>query len=87
MGLLSEVFDKLAKSVTVNLSLAEINPDLVAKIRDLARIHKGKCSLRFQIMDEEERMFVELPSRKLRVEVKEFVVALEKLDILKYKIG
>ena len=87
ISLLSEVFDKFAKSVTVNLLLADINPDLIGKIRDLAKIHKGKSILRFQIMDEEEKMVVELPSRKSRVELKEFVIALEKLEILKYKIG
>lgn len=87
ISLLSEVFDRFAKLVTVNLSLADINPDLIAKIRELAKNHKGKCNLRFQIMEDEEKMFVELPARKLHVEVKEFVVALEKLEFIKYKIG
>ena len=41
----------------------------------------------FQITDEEEKIFIELPSRKLKIEVKEFVIAMEKLEIIKYKIG
>ena len=87
MCLLSEVFEKFAKSVTVSISLSDINSDFIARIRDLAKLHKGKCSLFFQITDEEEKIFVELPSRKLKIEVKEFVIALEKLEIIKYKIG
>jgi DNA polymerase-3 subunit alpha len=87
ISLLSEVFDKFAKSVTVNLSLADVNHGLITKIRELVKIHKGKCSLRFQVMDEEEKIVVELRSRKLNVELKEFVIAVEKLEILNYKIG
>jgi DNA polymerase-3 subunit alpha len=86
MCLLSEVFDRFAKLVTVNLLLTDINPDLIARIRELAKNHKGKCNLRFQILDDEEKIFVELPSRKLHVDVKEYVVAMEKLEFIKYKI-
>ena len=87
MCLLSEVFEKFAKSVTVSISFSDINSDFIARIRDLAKLHKGKCSLFFQITDDEEKIFVELPSRKLKIEVKEFVIAMEKLEIIKYKIG
>ena len=86
MSLLSEVFEKYARSVTATVSLHDVNPGLVARIHELARIHKGRCNLQIRIADDEERMCVELPSRKFKVEGKEFIIALERQEMIKCKI-
>jgi DNA polymerase III subunit alpha len=87
MGLLSEVSEKFAKSVTVTLSLENITSGMVARIRELTRLHIGNCRLIFHIRDEEERMTVEMPSRKIKVDVKEFTLALDRIEGIKYKIA
>jgi DNA polymerase-3 subunit alpha len=70
--LLQEVFEKFAKSITVTLALNEVTKEHIDFLQSLAKDHKGKNQLRIQVKDEEEKLNVELPSKKFRVEAKEF---------------
>jgi DNA polymerase-3 subunit alpha len=72
LTLLQEVFEKFAKSILVTLSLNEVTKENIDFLQSLAKHHKGKNQLRIQVMDEEEKLCVELPSKKFRVEAKEF---------------
>jgi DNA polymerase-3 subunit alpha len=70
--LLQEVFEKFTKSIMVTLALNEVTKENIDFLQSLAKQHKGKNQLRIQVKDEEEKLCVELPSKKLRVEAKEF---------------
>jgi DNA polymerase III subunit alpha len=70
--LLQEVFEKFAKSITVSLALKDITKENIEFLLSLAKKHKGKNLLRIQIQDEEEKLSIEIPSKKFRVEAKEF---------------
>jgi len=50
----------------------EVKKENIDFLQSLAKQHKGKNQLRIQVKDEEEKLCVELPSKKLRVEAKEF---------------
>jgi DNA polymerase-3 subunit alpha len=85
--LLQEVFEKFAKSITVTLSLQDVTKENIGFLHSLAKKHKGKNLLRIQVKDEEEKLSVELPSKKFRVEAKEFSRGLAEATEFSFKIN
>ena len=85
--LLQEVFEKFAKCITVSLSLQEITKDNIDALHSLAKKHKGKNLLRIQVKDEEEKLCIELPSKKFRVEAKAFSRDLSEALQFSFKIN
>jgi len=72
MQLLSELRDKLTKSITINLNLNEICGNLLNDLQELVEANNQKypvknCVLRFQVKDREEAIAVEMPSRSFKV--------------------
>jgi len=72
MSLLSEMRDKLTKSLTVCLDLNALNTQLLDNIQVLINTNNQKypvknCTLRFMIKDRDEAMLVELPSKSFKV--------------------
>src|ERR1700754_1769637 len=72
MGLLSEMRDKLTKSITVCLELNALSSKLLDDIQRAINENNQKypvqnCKLRFQIKDREEAMLVELASKNFKV--------------------
>jgi len=70
MSLLSEMRDKLTKSLTVLLDLHSVNNQLVNNILDAVNTNNEKypnknCTLRFKVRD--ESMLIELPSKSIKV--------------------
>jgi len=55
------------KSITVNLPLPLVNKDLVKDIDHLAKEHKGKSLLKFNVYDPENNMHLEMFSRTAKV--------------------
>ncbi len=87
ISLLAEVFDRMARSITVSIPLAELTKDLVDQLQMLAKKHKGKCTLKFQVQDVEEKLHIETQSRKCRVDAREFALALEDMPEIGVKIN
>jgi DNA polymerase-3 subunit alpha len=85
--LLQEVFEKFAKSITVSLSLEDVTKENIAFLHSLAKKHKGKNLLRIQVKDEAEKLSVELPSKKIHVEAKEFSRGLADAPVFSFKIN
>ena len=72
MSLLSEMRDKLTKSLTVCLELNALNSKLLENIQEAINVNNQRypvknCTLRFMIKDREEAMLVELPSKSFKV--------------------
>ncbi len=72
MSLLSEMRDKLTKSLTVCLELNALNSTLLDNIQNLINTNNQRypvknCALRFMIKDRDEAMLVELPSKSFKV--------------------
>ena len=65
--LLSDVRSNYVKSITINVPLPVLNERLVRDIENLAREHKGKALLRFNVYDPENNMQLEMFSRTTRV--------------------
>jgi len=72
ISLLSEMRDKLTKSLTVCLDLNALNSQLLDNIQELINTNNQKypvknCTLRFMVKDRDEAMLVELPSKSFKV--------------------
>jgi DNA polymerase-3 subunit alpha len=72
MSLLSEMRDKLMKSMTVCLELNSLNSSLMDRLEQIVESNNQKypvknCTLRFMVKDMEESILVELPSKTFKV--------------------
>jgi DNA polymerase III subunit alpha len=72
MSLLSEMRDKLTKSITVCLELKSLSAQLMDDIQHMVESNNQKypvknCTLRFMVKDMEESLLIELPSKTLKV--------------------
>lgn len=65
--LLSEVRENYIKSVTVTIPLNILNEKLIKEIEENAKNNKGKALLKFNILDTENNMNVDLFSRTTRI--------------------
>ena len=87
VSLLSEIFEKNAKTLTAIFSLKGLTKEIISFLLSSIKKHKGKCALRVQIKDDEEKLNVELPSKKFRVEAKEFVLEMNRYPEIQMKIN
>jgi len=70
--LLTEIRDKMAKSMTVCLELNSLNNDLMDCLQQIVEANNQKypvknCTLRFMVKDMEDALLVELPSKTFKV--------------------
>jgi DNA polymerase-3 subunit alpha len=72
INLLSEMRDKMTKSLTVCLHLHALNDQMVQSLHDMVELNNQKyplknCELRFMIKDSEDTLFIDLPSKTCKV--------------------
>ena len=69
--LLSELRDKLARSITLTVNLNELNEDFILKVNEIIakniEVQPKNCTLQFKIFDPEENIAVVMPSKKIKV--------------------
>ena len=88
LSLLSEVREKQAKSITLNLDVNFINEEKVEQLHNLISTHKGNCELKLGVYDIEEKIKIELASRKFHVNPSnEFFQDLENLSVTSYNLN
>jgi DNA polymerase-3 subunit alpha len=65
--LLSEIREKLSKSVQVNIRPISISEEIINQIEEILVNNPGKCSFKVNLVDETENISVDLLSRKFMV--------------------
>ncbi len=86
--LLSEVRKNNVKSVTLQMSINAVTPELIEEIESMSLKNKGKALLRFNVWDQETKSMVSLFSRNTRVEMThELENFLRGHDLLTFKIN
>lgn len=90
--LLSEVRNKLLKSITIIVSLNDVSDEFIAKIQQVFSEHSGSkqggCPLKFQVFDPDEKITVELPARNIKVNPdNSFLSTLDAISEVKYKLN
>ena len=91
--LLSELRDKLAKSITVLLPLHELSEGFMNGLRDIVQRNSNgngncNCQLKFQILDQEDEVSLEMPAKGLRISPSnDFIEAITQLNGVRYKLN
>jgi DNA polymerase-3 subunit alpha len=80
--LLGEVREKMAKSLTLRIPIADVSKDSVKNLLDVVSTHPGKCNLKVTLVDpDEENMNVTLVSKKKLELSNDFIRQLEQNGI------
>lgn len=89
--LLSELRDKLAKSITVNIPLNDVSDDFITTFNEILatndQAQPRNCTLKFKIVDTDENITVLLPSKKVKVNPNNDLLDLLALHHLEYKLN
>lgn len=91
--LLNEVRDKLTKCITLQLPLHEISQGFMTGLKALVErnhsLHEQrKCELKFTILDYEEEITLEMPSRNIKINPDDdFLETISKISGLRYKLN
>lgn len=87
--LLSEIRDKMAKSITLSLPIGVVSEEFVQGFTSHVNQNPGNCSLSLNIFDPEDvTLKVRMPSKKYKVQLNnEFLDFLETIPELNYKLN
>ncbi len=85
IDLLSEVRDKLAKSITLQIPLEKVTDDLMGQIHSLLTHNKEnsehqRCQLLFEVLDREQNVRIKMPSKTIKINPNNYL--LEQLNAL-----
>ncbi|NJN25240.1 MAG: DNA polymerase III subunit alpha [Cyclobacteriaceae bacterium] len=88
MQLLSEIRDKLSKTVQVHVKPISISSQLIDRIEAIISQHPGKCAFKLNLVEESENISVDLMSRKYLVSPKdELLKALEDIPEIQCQVS
>jgi DNA polymerase-3 subunit alpha len=89
--LLSELRDKLAKSITIQVPLRSLNDEFITRFNSIitenSKAESRNCTLRFKVIDAEENITVDLPSKRIRVSPNNEFIAMLKDNQLDFKLN
>jgi DNA polymerase-3 subunit alpha len=87
MQMLQDVMDNQAKRLTIQMPIEALAEDRIKKLKDLFKSHKGDKQLQFVIYEMEEKLKLNMVSRKQKVNIsQELLDELEKEE-LSYKLN
>jgi len=80
--MLQDVMEKLTKKITINLDLKQINKSFIEELRGLIRAYKGDKLLSFKVIDNPEKIQVNMHSQTYKLNMsKELLNELERRQI------
>lgn len=85
--LLDEAMGKLAKSITVSMSVVAVNEQMISDLASIAKQNVGDCSIQIHLDDPENGKYVKLKTTSIKVEPRAFVHEIEKLNDLNFRIN
>jgi len=87
IDLLNEIGVKRAKGMQIRVNPANISPELISQIEKLCNEFSGKCPLYLRIQDEQEKINLELLSRKFKINpVNDMMVKFKKIKELSLEV-
>ncbi len=85
--LLHDIMDAYARKLSIKLDISDIENQRIQALKDLFNMHKGEKALSFIIYDNEERIKLNMPSRKQKVNISlELLEELSNLNVF-YKLN
>lgn len=93
ISLLSELRDKMAKSLTIQLPINAIDEDLMLQLDELLQQNNKQhpnrnCHLRFRLVDFEEGTSLDMPSKGTKINpTNEFLESIKNINGISYKLN
>ncbi|HCN84791.1 MAG TPA: DNA polymerase III subunit alpha [Sphingobacteriaceae bacterium] len=93
MTLLSDLRDKMAKCLTIQLPLHEISEEFMLRMDEIVKANAEQnqnrtCQLKFKLIDYEDETILEMPSKTIKIyPSNEFLDDLIKLKGVRYKLN
>jgi DNA polymerase-3 subunit alpha len=85
---LSEAKEEIFKSLTLNISVQNINKEFTDELALKIEQNKGKVALNIKLYNKEEKIWIEMFSRKHFININEqFIDFLKKNPNIEYKIN
>lgn len=86
--LLSELRDKIASSLTIDMALSSVKEPFISELFEVLDTNKGKCRLYVNVIDPEEKVKVELRSKSMMIGLtNDLIKTLDDWPEVKYKLG
>jgi DNA polymerase-3 subunit alpha len=67
--LLHDVMDTMAKKLSIQLNINDLEEEKITSIKELLHMHKGSHALNFVVYDNEESIKLQMPSRKQKIKI------------------
>lgn len=93
MALLSDLRDKLAKCITIQIPIEQINEDFIKGVNAIIEDNKvsteqQNCKLDFEVYDREQNILLRMPSKSIKINPNNhFMEQLESLLVVDYKLN
>lgn len=93
INLMSELRDKLAKSLTIQVPIERVNDQLMREIEAILADNKANseqqnCQLNFAVFDSEKQIMLDLPSKNLKINPNnKFLEQLMGMNVVNYKLN
>ncbi|WP_282134525.1 DNA polymerase III subunit alpha [Seonamhaeicola maritimus] len=85
--LLHDVMEQYAKKLSLQLNINDLQEDKIIQIQDLLRLHPGNQSLNFVVYDTEDKVKLNMPSRKQKVKVSQELLNQLEAQHVHYKLN
>jgi DNA polymerase III subunit alpha len=93
MALLSELRDKMAKCLTIQLPLHELSDNFISKMDEIIQLNSTQnpnrnCQLRFNVLDYDDTVSLEMMAKNVRIfPSDEFLEHIKELNNITYKLN
>jgi len=85
--MLQEILEKQSKKLTIHLQLNEIKEEQIELLKNLLRKHKGSHNLDFHFFEPEEKIQLQMSSRKQKVKISQELLDQLKKENFLYKLN
>ena len=85
--LLHDVMDTYAKKLSIQLNVKDLKSDTISELQEMFRMHEGSNSLSFVVYDNEDKIKLNMPSRKQKVNISQELLNTLSVHHIKYKLN
>jgi DNA polymerase-3 subunit alpha len=85
--LLPEVLEKMTNELTITVNLMSIDKDFISDFANLTKSNKGTTRFKFHVLDEEDKLSVNLNSKNNKVDPLPFIRHMEQMPSVQFKIN
>ena len=81
------LLEKRTKSITLFITLDNLNANLISQIKKLTKDNPGEVDLKFKIQNETEDYSIDMSARRSKISCEAFLTEIEKMDNVKFKLN